>query len=114
VALIRFIQVNSLSSINIYINALSAAFKGQVALRSWFPLPTAWEANRSGCNWLDWTERCEEIFLNIMDGVHDGTTKPKSHAEWVSFLRGQSTSRILIKQNNARSQAFLDKVVPPP
>lgn len=113
-ALIRFIQVSSLSSIYIYINAFSEAFKGQVAVRSWFPPPTAWVANRSGCNWLDWTERCEELFLKIMEGVHDGTAKPKSNADWVTFLRGQNTSRALIKQNNIRSQAFLDKVVPRP
>ena len=32
----------------------------------------------------------------------------------VSALRGQNTSRVLIKQNKTRSQVFLDRVVPPP
>jgi hypothetical protein len=52
--------------------------------------------------------------VNIMDGVRKGTAKPKSHADWVSSLRGQSTSRVLIKNNKARSQAFLDRIVPSP
>ena len=49
--------------------------------------------------------------MNIMDGVRKGTAKPKSHADWVSSLRGQSTSHVLIKNNKARSQAFLDRIV---
>jgi len=86
--------------------------KGQVAMWSWFPLPAAWEASRSGCNWLDWTERCEDIFLNILSDVHAGKAKPRAHADWVNRLRGQQTTRILTKQNNSRSQAFMDSVVP--
>jgi hypothetical protein len=88
------------------------AMKGQVAVWSWFPPPTAWEANRSGCNWLTWTERCESIFLNILSDVRTGKGKPKSHADWVSALRGQQTARILIKRNNSRSEDFMSKVVP--
>jgi hypothetical protein len=98
---------------NIFFSKLFfSAVKGQVAVRSWFPPPAAWEATRSGCNWLTWTERCESIFLNIMSDVCDGKGKPRALADWVSHLRGQQTSRILIKQNKTRSQAFMDRVVP--
>lgn len=87
------------------------AYAGQVAVWSWFPPPSAWEAARSGCNWLDWTERCEEVFLNIINNVRVGKSQPKPYASWVSHLRGQTVSRALIKFNNTYSQEFMDRVV---
>ncbi|KIM35115.1 hypothetical protein M413DRAFT_79731 [Hebeloma cylindrosporum] len=92
--------------------SLYTPFAGQVAVWSWFPLPSAWEATRSGCNWLEWTERCEEIFNNIIDDIQDGRAKPKSNAAWITFLRGQKVSRALVKHNNIYSQRFMDSVVP--
>lgn len=86
--------------------------KGQVAVWSWFPPPAAWEANRSGCNWLTWTERSESIFLNILSDARNGKGRPRSHADWVTHLRGQNVARVLIKRNNSRSQAFMDSVIP--
>ena len=46
-------------------------------------LPASWEASRSGCNWLTWTERSESIFLNILSDAHSGKGKPRSHTEWI-------------------------------
>jgi hypothetical protein len=85
---------------------------GQVAVWSWFPPPAAWEAGRSGCNWLTWTERCESVFLKILSDARAGKGKPKPLAKWKEDLRGQRSSRILIEHNESRSQAFMDKVVP--
>lgn len=79
---------------------------------SWFPNPRAWEVVRSGVNWLDWTERSEDIFLNIIEDINCGKGKPKSHTGWISHLRGQTVSRALIKQNNICSQQFMDSTVP--
>lgn len=98
---------------SIYVN--SNDFSGipdQVAVWSWFPPPLAWKHARSGCNWLDWTERCENIFLDILKKIESGKAQPKSRSDWISFLRGQATSRMLVKQNNARSEQFMNKVVP--
>ena len=99
-------------SIFIYIIFPFTATKNQVALWSWFPLPAAWEASRSGCNWLTWTERSESIFLYILSNARNGKGKPRSHGDWVAHLRGQKVARVLIKQNNSRSQAFMDSMVP--
>ena len=74
--------------------------------------PAAWEVNCSGCNWLTWTEQCESKFLNILSDARTSKGKPRSHSDWVSELRGQQTARILIKQNNSWSEAFMSKVVP--
>ncbi|KDR76619.1 hypothetical protein GALMADRAFT_67036, partial [Galerina marginata CBS 339.88] len=92
--------------------SLYTAIQGQVAVRSWFPPPAAWEHNRSGCKWLEWTERSEEIFQNILKDVRCGTAQPKSLSDWISQLRGQNVSRVLLKQNNSRSKQFMDTVVP--
>jgi hypothetical protein len=93
-------------------NLLFAAVKGQVAKWSWFPPPEAWENTRAGCNWLTWTERCENIFQKILSDARAGVGKPKSHADWVTHLRGQQTSRNLILHNKSWSQAFMDRVLP--
>ena len=84
----------------------------QVAVWSWFPPPAAWEGNRSGCNWLTWTERCESVFQNILSDARAGKGKPKALAKWKSDLRGQRTARELIERNDLRSKAFMDRVVP--
>ena len=81
-------------------------------MRSWFPPPLAWESNRLGCNWLEWTERCEEVFLNIVDNVYNGKGRPKSHSEWTTFLQGQKVARVLANGNHTVSQKFMDRVVP--
>ena len=91
---------------------LFTAVRGQITTRSWFPPPNIWEGRRCGSNWLTWTERCEDTFQNILSNARSGVARPKSHSEWDNALRGQATSRILIKQNNSRSKAFIDRVVP--
>jgi hypothetical protein len=84
----------------------------QVAVWSWFPPPSAWQHSRSGCNWLDWTERCETIFLDILKKAVSGKAQPKAHKDWINVLRGQGPSRVLVEQNNARSKRFMENVVP--
>ena len=84
----------------------------QVAVWSWFPPPGAWEGVRSGCNWLTWTERCESIFLRILSAARAGKGKPKSVTKWKDHLRGQRFARDAIENNDSRSQAFMDRVVP--
>ncbi|KAF8157848.1 hypothetical protein B0H34DRAFT_749097 [Crassisporium funariophilum] len=92
--------------------SLHTPYKGQVAVWTWFPPPEAWVHNRTGCHWLDWTERCEDIFQRILTGIHDGTGRPRSTTQWLTHLRGQNVSRILIKHNDVRSQQFMDAMVP--
>jgi hypothetical protein len=88
------------------------AYAGQVAVRSWFPPPSAWTATRSGCSWLEWTERCEDIYLNIINNIREGKGTPKSHADWISFLQGQKIARALVNNNSSLSQRLMDSVVP--
>jgi hypothetical protein len=102
--------VNLLFGIYLFIYCLTA--EGNVAVWSWFPPPAAWEGNRSGCNWLNWTERCEMVFLNILSDARTGKGKPKSLTKWKDELRGQRVARQLIEHNYSRSQAFMDRVVP--
>jgi hypothetical protein len=85
---------------------------GQVAVWSWFPPPEAWESNRSGCNWLTWTERSEDVFQKILSDARIGQGKPKALAAWKEKLRGQKVTRTLTEHNESRSQAFMDRVVP--
>jgi hypothetical protein len=85
---------------------------GQVAVWSWFPPPAAWEAGRSGCNWLTWTERCESVFLKTLSNARAGKGKPKPLAKWKDELRGQRVARTFIECNDSRLQAFMDRVVP--
>jgi hypothetical protein len=112
VARIHFILVNSLFSFEFFFLILFSTAAGQVAEWSWFPPPAAWEANRSGCSWLTWTERCESVFLGILSDARAGKGKPRALADWKNRLRGQKHARILIEHNNSRSQAFMDRVVP--
>ncbi|KDR72080.1 hypothetical protein GALMADRAFT_45163, partial [Galerina marginata CBS 339.88] len=88
--------------------SLYTGIQGQIAVHSWFPPPTAWEHSRSGCKWLDWTERCEERFLIILRNINEGKAWPKAHADWISYLRGQSVSRILVEANNTHSERFMN------
>ena len=112
VALICFIWVNFSLSFTFFFANLFLTVQGQVAVWSWFPPPTAWEASRSGCNWLAWTQQCEDIFQNILSDVCTSKAKLRAQAEWVSRLHGQQTSHTLIKLNNSQLQAFMDGVVP--
>ena len=98
--------------ISVFYIILSFTAIGQVAVWSWFPPPAAWEAGRSGCNWLTWTERCESVFLKILSDARAGKGKPKSLAKWKEELCGQRFARILIDHNDSRSKAFMDRVVP--
>jgi hypothetical protein len=93
-------------------NLFFTAVEGQVAKWTWFPPPEVWEKTRVGCNWFTWTERCEDIFQNILFDARADVGKPKSVSEWVTFLRGQQTARFLISHNKSRSQAFIDRVLP--
>ena len=79
---------------------------------SWFPPPVAWEAYRSGCNWLTWMERSENVFVKILSNTHAGKGMPKSLSQWTSYLRGQRVTRTVVEHNKSRSQAFMDRMVP--
>ncbi|KAF8156129.1 hypothetical protein B0H34DRAFT_799189 [Crassisporium funariophilum] len=92
--------------------SLHTPYKGQVAVWTWFPPPEVWVHNHTGCHWLDWTEQCEDIFQRILSGIHDGTGRPRSTTQWLTHLRGQNISRVLIKHNDVRLQQFMDAMVP--
>ena len=90
---------------------LRLAYK-QEAVCSWFPPPSAWQAARCGNKWLDWTERCEDLFLNIVYDIRHDNLAPKSRQGWIDYLKGQKQAKILVAANNKQAEMFMAKVVP--
>ena len=62
--------------------------------------------------WLQLAYLDREVLLNILSDAREGKGRLRSHADWITHLRGQNIARVLIKQNNSQSQAFMDSVVP--
>jgi hypothetical protein len=79
---------------------------------SWFPPPSAWQAARCGNKWLDWTERCEDLFIKIMYDIRHSKLSPKSRQGWIEHLKGQKQTKILVEANNKQAEMFMNKVVP--
>lgn len=84
----------------------------QTVTLSWFPPPQVWDGKRSGFRWLEWVERDEAFFLDILLDIQMGRHQPLTHTQWQNRLRGFKPARELVSNNEKRSQHFLDSVCP--
>ncbi|KDR77443.1 hypothetical protein GALMADRAFT_138554 [Galerina marginata CBS 339.88] len=84
----------------------------QEAVWSWFPPPSAWQAARCGNKWLDWTERCEDLFLKILYDIRHNNLAPKSRQGWIECLKGQKPAKVLAEANFKQAKMFMTELLP--
>jgi hypothetical protein len=89
-------------------------FGDQTVTQSWFPPPEVWDNKSSGFRWLEWTERDETFFLDILLDIQTGKHQPLKRSEWRDKLRGFKDARSLISNNEERAETFLKLVCPLP
>ena len=67
----------------------------QMAVKSWWPLPTTWREGDCGVNLGYWTELNEEWYQRRLKDIQDGKAEPLPANKWRDRLRGLKESRTL-------------------
>ncbi|KAF8157403.1 hypothetical protein BJ912DRAFT_867269 [Pholiota molesta] len=79
---------------------------------SWLPPPSAWCKNGAGFRWLEWTERSESFFVQLLQDIQAGKARPLSVADWRSRLRGLKSTRDLLNFSNEQARRFMNEQLP--
>jgi hypothetical protein len=69
---------NSMVSFLIY----RKGYGKQTVTLSWFPPLQAWDSKQSGYRWLEWTEKDEAFFLDLLLDIHPRKHQPLKRTEW--------------------------------
>jgi hypothetical protein len=81
---------------------------GQIALKSWWPLPSTWDY--AGCNWGRWTPWNEVWFQKRLREIQEGTGQPLSANVWRDRLNGSKAARTLKVETEKLSLEFLRSI----
>ena len=81
----------------------------QTTVVSWFPPPSIWESGDCGYAWVEWTERAENIFAEILSDIQTGKGQPLSKAKWRNRLHGHVNNRLVTGNNQKRSEKYLQQ-----
>lgn len=82
----------------------------QTTIVSWFPPPSLWEHSDCGLGWLEWREKAEKFFLQILSDNRSGKGQPISKAAWRNRVRGHVNNRLVTANNEKRCLSYLEKI----
>ncbi|KAH6877446.1 hypothetical protein BKA70DRAFT_1448133 [Coprinopsis sp. MPI-PUGE-AT-0042] len=81
----------------------------QIAIKSWWPLPEAFE---QGEDLGRWTAVNEDWYQNRLAEIKAGTASPLNRKRWRDTLRGLKEQRTLRQQTEKRARRFIQSQVP--
>ncbi|KAH6906527.1 hypothetical protein BKA70DRAFT_1429214 [Coprinopsis sp. MPI-PUGE-AT-0042] len=81
----------------------------QIAIKSWWPLPEAFE---QGEDLGRWTAVNEDWYQRRLAAIKAGTASPMNRKRWRDDLRGLKDQRVLRQQTEKRARRFIESQAP--